>query len=616
VVTPQLPQSHAAPRPTSRQPRGPDLDIEQILAWADDHHAFTGKWPTKETGFVAAAPGERWVNIDAALRQGLRGLAAGSSLAGLLQQFRGVRNRKALPPFFRDQILGWADAHHARTGEWPRGESGRIREAPEETWMAVDMALRNGIRGLPGGSSLPRLLHRYRGLRNKHALPWFSEAHVLEWADAYHARTGRWPSTESGPVAEAPGETWHAIQHALKRGTRGLPGGTSLAQFLEQHRGAPNHLNRPDLQVHRILEWADAHRARTGRWPTGNSGPIPEAPGEQWSAVDSCLRQGNRSLPGGSSLHRLLGEHRDARKQGKVVRVITAAQILTWADAWYEQTGRWPNRNSGAVPEAPGLTWNGIDLGLSRGHHGLPGASSLALLLSEQRGTVRRQDRDDFTVAQILAWAEAHLARTGRWPAIKAGAIPEAPGETWERIDRALRRGFRGVEAGSSLARLLAAERGVRNEKDRPPLSEALILQWADAYSARTGTWPTRTSGPIPETEDDQWSAVDASLHQGNRGLPGGCSLCRLLQRERGARNRPAPRRLPYSLDQILAWADAFRARHGGWPSGRCGPIEDAPDETWAAVESALRNGARGLPGGSSLGRLFREHRGPGERDG
>ena len=39
-------------------------------------------------------------------------------------------------------------------------------EAPEETWNIIDQALRRGLRGLPGGSSLKRLLKRDR---NGHA---------------------------------------------------------------------------------------------------------------------------------------------------------------------------------------------------------------------------------------------------------------------------------------------------------------------------------------------------------------------------------------------------------------------------------------------------------------
>jgi hypothetical protein len=67
--------------------------------------------------------------------------------------------------------------------------------------------------------------------------------------------------------------------------------------------------------------------------------------------------------------------------------------------------------------------------------------------------------------------------------------------------------------------------------------------------------------------------------------------------------------RPPLSVDQILAWADSFYARHGEWPRVRSGPIEDPPGETWGGVQAALQKGNRGLPGGSSLALLIPQHR-------
>jgi hypothetical protein len=59
------------------------------------------------------------------------------------------------------------------------------------------------------------------------------------------------------------------------------------------------------------------------------------------------------------------------------------------------------------------------------------------------------------------------------------------------------------------------------------------ILSWADAHKGRTGDWPARHSGDVA-AGDLTWKAIDAALHQGHRGLPGGDSLARLLRRERG----------------------------------------------------------------------------------
>jgi hypothetical protein len=66
---------------------------------------------------------------------------------------------------------------------------------------------------------------------------------------------------------------------------------------------------RPHLTVTQILRWADAHRGRTGRWPTAATGPVAGAPGEHWAAINSALRFGLRGLPGGDSLAQLLVRH-------------------------------------------------------------------------------------------------------------------------------------------------------------------------------------------------------------------------------------------------------------------------------------------------------------------
>src|SRR5262245_38749173 len=62
---------------------------------------------------------------------------------------------------------------------------------------------------------------------------------ILDWADEHHERTGRWPGKVSGPVGAELGETWAGVNHALERGHRGLPGGTTLARFLFEQRGVP-----------------------------------------------------------------------------------------------------------------------------------------------------------------------------------------------------------------------------------------------------------------------------------------------------------------------------------------------------------------------------------------
>lgn len=518
------------------------------------------------------------------------------------------RRRWRKPPLYIKDILAWADEHHERIGRWPQDDSGRVRGTLEETWHRIDMALRAGVRGLPGGDSLARVLARYRGVRNRKALPPYSLKQILEWADAHRDRQGRWPLKTSGPIEAAPGETWMAVAVALRNGQRGLPGGSSLSQLLAARRGVRNKGDLPRFTLSGILRWADAHHRRSGVWPTLLSGPIADSPGDTWLAVDKSLRNGMRGFRGGSSLARLLRRHRGVPLKHRRQPPLDVESILAWADAHHQRTGEWPDATSGQILEAPGETWGKVRLALLAGKRGLK-RSSLARLLAEHRGVRNIQDLPDFTVKQILAWADSFYARHGRWPHSSSGHIEGAPGETWNAVSLALSRGTRGLRGGTSLARLLSERRGVRNHGDLPEFSTARILAWADAYQRRTGMWPKHQSGAVAEAPDETWQIVDQALRNGLRGLRGGSSLARLLKQKRGV--KPKHRRLPpLSIEAILEWADAHHRRTGHWPKQTSGKVPEAPDESWMAIDNALRHGKRGLPGGLALGKLWAQYRG------
>lgn len=298
-----------------------------------------------------------------------------------MKRRRKPRKRVALKlaELSEEQILEWADAFHRDRGRWPSTMSGSVGLIGEN-WNALHQALRKGHRGLPGGTSLARLLLERRGVRNVNMLPHLTRETVLAWADEHLRRTGKWPSAHSGPVADAPGETWNAVDGALTLGRRGLPSGSSLAQLLTEQRGIRNIARLPPLTHRQILAWADEHFRRMGRWPSCHGGPIRTSQGESWEGVDSCLRAGGRGLPGGYSLSRLLANRRGARND-KALPALVPEQIVIWAKAHYQRTGKWPNGKSGRIVEAPTETWNAVNLALQRGSRGLKrGGSSLAKL--------------------------------------------------------------------------------------------------------------------------------------------------------------------------------------------------------------------------------------------
>jgi hypothetical protein len=212
---------------------------------------------------------------------------------------RKRRKKPHKPPLTEEQILAWADEHHHRTGRWPHRESGPISDGASLIWDAVGMALHLGTHSLPGGDTLARLLSRHRSAPHPENLPNLTVPQILRWADQHHDRPCRWPTSDSGIIAGQAPLTWKAVNADLRKGLRGLPGGTSLARLLAEQRGARNRASLPQLTVERILEWADRHHAQSGVWPVQSSGPVEGTGGESWLAVDRLLRRGGRGLPGG-----------------------------------------------------------------------------------------------------------------------------------------------------------------------------------------------------------------------------------------------------------------------------------------------------------------------------
>jgi hypothetical protein len=68
-----------------------------------------------------------------------------------------------------------------------------------------------------------------------------------------------------------------------------------------------------------------------------------------------------------------------------------------------------------------------------------------ARLLSSRRGVRNKAEAPPLTVEQVLAWADEHHRRSGRWPVVVAGVIPGSGGLTWSAVDQALRQGRYGL---------------------------------------------------------------------------------------------------------------------------------------------------------------------------
>ncbi len=512
-----------------------------------------------------------------------------------------------------EQVLTLADSQGRRRGNRPSVAAWDSIVAPaRRRKKGKRKASRRGERSSTKDAAKPRHSAKRRSppAPARRSRPGnLTKTQIRAWVKAHYQRTGRWPSQCSGPVYGVEGVTWSAIEQALRGGYRGLPKGGSLAKLIGRRPGGLEKLKSRRLTEKQILAWADAHHSLTGSWPTSTFGRVGNAPGETWEAVNGALKTASRGLSGHSTVRQLLAEHRGAPYSWRNHTRLTVRQILAWADAHFKRTGRWPHARSGRIAEAPRETWRSVHAALYEGRRGLRGRTSLPRLLAEHRGKRHPNYLPRLTEAGILAWADSYHKRTGKWPNATAGPIPEAPGETWTIVFHTMHGGRRGMSGKTTLCRLLEKHRGVRPSVWRPLLNEKMILRWAKVHYRRTNQWPNMRSGPIVGVQGESWNNVDAALRKGNRGLSGGTSLARILPARRRA--RPSYRSTPLDREEVILWAKAHCRRTGKWPTKYSGPVDDAPGENWQALDNALRQGYRGLPGGSSLSKTLAKCRKP-----
>jgi hypothetical protein len=219
----------------------------------------------------------------------------------------GGRKCLSREPLTEQEILERCDAFYAEYGEYPTTTDKRpVPGYPNETWGAIDGALRNGHRELVGGSSLAELLKRVHNVSDRRCRPLLTEARILESIRDFIRQYGKHPTDETSlPVPGMPDETWKRLEQALKVGTRGLPGASSLARLDKRDEMYA-------LPKSRVLGYLDAFHVMYGEYPVERDRrPVPGAThGETWISINSTMRKGRRGWPRGYSLSQLLSECR------------------------------------------------------------------------------------------------------------------------------------------------------------------------------------------------------------------------------------------------------------------------------------------------------------------
>ncbi len=144
----------------------------------------------------------------------------------------------------------------------------------------------------------------------------------------------------------------------------------------------------------------------------------------------------------------------------------------------------------------------------------------------------------------------------------------------------------------------------------RTPLTDSLVHELGESFQTEYGRYPRANDGPMGLPDGEDWANIDHALRYGKRGLRGGSSLAKMF-----GYARP-----DHTIVQILQWADRCFKKTGRWPSstemreerpqdyGLPDPAKWGFAESWPAIDQALRDGLRGLPGGMTLYRLLIEH--------
>jgi hypothetical protein len=180
-----------------------------------------GKFPSENSGPVDGLPGENWSAFNHALAQGFRSLPDRSSLHQI-----AIKKGWCLGDLTEDIIAHHMWRHFQKHGRFPAQRSGAVDGLPGENWRAFNQGLVQGVRSLPGGSSLHQL-----AIKKGWCLGDLTEDIIAHHMWRHFQKHGTFPSSISGPIDGLPGETWCAFNRALMGGFRSLPGGSSLAQF-------------------------------------------------------------------------------------------------------------------------------------------------------------------------------------------------------------------------------------------------------------------------------------------------------------------------------------------------------------------------------------------------
>ena len=137
-------------------------------------------------------------------------------------------------------------------------------------------------------------------------------------------------------------------------------------------------------------------------------------------------------------------------------------------------------------------------------------------------------------------------------------------------------------------------------------LNKEMIKNWIDIYYGLNNKYPTQSSKSIPEMGKETWKNIDQSLRLNARGLNLNTTLAGLLLTEYGKRPEHGPLIPKLNIDEIANWMVTFYVENKRWPKLTDKKVINVDfEENWAAINSSLFSGRRGLPANLSIKKLI-----------
>jgi hypothetical protein len=381
-------------------------------------------------------------------------------------------------------------------------------------------------------------------------------------------------------------------------------------------------LRELDGQAGRVSRAISRRVASVGGALAGAGGEARKALARVWEEILDEFRDETLTEPATTTaldrqIHQLSGSDivSFAGRLREGLRIAQGASIAVadlHEEIWdyHHRYGTWPTVNAGFV-ERFEVAYGYLDHCLRVGQRGLGPGSSLyqeCVRVAGARGVPiedRRGDDTPWTLEMVQGAIREHYQETGRFPV--KGDKGECPlGVTWGTLDYYLRTGgFHALAGDTTLAgQVTAVQTALGMTRKAGAITREQVLAAIAAHHGAAGSYPDRSSpGEVPGI-GGAWGSLNNRLRKGLLGES--LSLADLAREARQQRGDPAPGARPPLTTADVHAAIVDHRRERGAPPTRQTRNLSALGIGWGALDNLLKNGGRGLPGGSSLAREAR----------